>query len=61
MVSQSICYDVLNSLCHGAQLLRPGSQMKLEERKTRLIKHKCDSNFLLTMFIQCYLFEVESH
>lgn len=29
MISQSICYDVLNSLCHGTQLLRFGSQTKL--------------------------------
>lgn len=29
MLSQSICYDVLYSLCRGAQLLRSGSQMKL--------------------------------
>lgn len=29
MLSQSICYDVLNSLCHGTQLLRFGSQTKL--------------------------------
>jgi len=28
ILSQSICYDVLNSLCHGAQLLRFGSHTK---------------------------------
>lgn len=29
MLSQSICYDALNSFHHGAQLLKFGSQMKL--------------------------------
>lgn len=33
VLSQSICYDILNSLCHGAQLLRFGSQMKSQNKK----------------------------